>query len=92
MNDRATIPPVPIRLVFQLDRCDNPRLYDELIRFKKGSKRVNRLRTLAQAGLFAQEWPSGFAVRVAQIDSGAIARDTDEASITSQVFEEPLTE
>ena len=43
-----------IRLLFELERDDNPRLYDELIRFKKGTKRVNRLRTLAQKGLPAQ--------------------------------------
>lgn len=83
---------MPIRLLFQLDRCDNPRLYDELLRFKKGSKHVNRLRTLAQAGLFAQEWPSGFALCVAPIDSGLTPRETDEASITSQVFDEPISE
>ena len=92
MNDRASIPPEPIRLLFQLERCDNPRLYDELIRFKKGSKRVNRLRTLAQEGLFAQDWPRGFIAGVTQMESGAAPRDMSEASITSQVFDQPLTE
>lgn len=92
MNDRASVPPEPIRLLFQLERCDNPHLYDELIRFKKGSKRVNRLRTLAREGLFAQDWPQGFAVRVAQVERETAPRDSSEASITSQVFDEPLTE
>jgi hypothetical protein len=54
MNDGMSIPLESIRLVFELERADNPRLYDELIRFKKGTKRVNRLRTLAQEGC----WPS----------------------------------
>ena len=45
-----------IRLVFDMERADNPRLFDDLIRFRKGSKRVNRLRTLAQEGLLAQQW------------------------------------
>lgn len=44
----------PIRLVFELARADHPRLYDDLIRFHKGTKRVNRLRVLAYDGLLAQ--------------------------------------
>lgn len=44
----------PIRLVFKLERAEHPRLYDELIRFRKGVKRVNRLRVLAYDGLLAQ--------------------------------------
>ena len=46
--------PQPIRLVFELARADHPRLYDELIQFHKGTKRVNRLRVLAYDGLLAQ--------------------------------------
>ena len=46
--------PLPIRLVFKLERAEHPRLYDELIRFRKGAKRVNRLRLLAYDGLLAQ--------------------------------------
>ena len=46
--------PRPIRLVFELARADHPRLYDELIQFHKGTKRVNRLRVLAYDGLLAQ--------------------------------------
>jgi hypothetical protein len=43
-----------LRINFELDRDDNPPLYDELVKFAKGAKRVNRLRTLAYAGLIAQ--------------------------------------
>jgi hypothetical protein len=46
----------PVRLLFEMTREDNPRLYDDLIRFNKGTKRVNRLRFLAQEGLLAQSW------------------------------------
>ncbi len=46
--------PKPIRLVFELARADHPRLYDDLIQFHKGTKRVNRLRVLAYDGLLAQ--------------------------------------
>lgn len=44
----------PIRLVFELARVDHPRLYDDLIRFPKGTKRINRLRVLAYDGLLTQ--------------------------------------
>ena len=44
----------PIRLVFELARADHPRLYDDLIQFSKGTKRINRLRVLAYDGLLAQ--------------------------------------
>ena len=46
----------PVRLLFEMTREDNPRLYDDLIRFNKGTKRVNRLRFLAHEGLMAQNW------------------------------------
>jgi hypothetical protein len=46
--------PKPIRLVFELARADHPCLYDDLIQFHKGTKRVNRLRVLAYDGLLAQ--------------------------------------
>ena len=43
-----------MKILFELDREDNPPLYDELSKFPKGTKRVNRLRTLAHEGLFRQ--------------------------------------
>ncbi len=46
--------PRPIRLVFELARADHPCLYDDLVQFHKGTKRVNRLRVLAYDGLLAQ--------------------------------------
>ena len=48
-------PPITIRLSVELERADNPPLYDDLIRFPKGPRRVNRLRTLAYAGLVVQQ-------------------------------------
>ena len=46
-----------IRMRFELERDDNPPLFDELMKFAKGTKRLNRLRTLAHEGLQAQrEW------------------------------------
>lgn len=43
-----------IRMRFELERDDNPPLFDELMKFGKGTKRLNRLRTLAHEGLVAQ--------------------------------------
>jgi hypothetical protein len=92
MSAGILIPPDRIRLVFELERADNPRLYDDLIQFKKGSKRVNRLRTLAQEGLLAQHWSLRGAGYIVGMKNDAIPADVGGASITNQVFEEPLVE
>ena len=81
-----------IRLVFDMERADNPRLFDDLIRFKKGSKRVNRLRTLAQEGLLAQHWALMSGGPPIDVRSEAIPVEGRAASITNQVFDEPLME
>lgn len=54
MTNELSKDAAPIRLVFELARADHPRLYDDLIRFHKGVKRVNRLRVLAYDGLLTQ--------------------------------------
>ncbi|MFY9328524.1 MAG: hypothetical protein WAO76_10975 [Georgfuchsia sp.] len=54
MSAPAVKEPNPIRLVFELARADHPLLYDDLIQFHKGTKRVNRLRLLAYDGLLVQ--------------------------------------
>lgn len=92
MNDPTSVSFEPIRLVFQLERADNPRLYDDLIRFKKGAKRVNRLRTLAQEGLLAEQWPVGFGPPMMQAGEEAVPRDARDAVITNQVFDAPIAE
>lgn len=88
MNQDRRSPLGSVRLLFEMPRDDNPRLYDDLIRFNKGTKRVNRLRLLAHEGLMAQHRtearegaasaaaPGGSAeLRV----SGAVARQTNRA-------------
>jgi hypothetical protein len=92
MNGPAMTPSVPIRLLFELDRADNPRLYDELIRFKKGTKRVNRLRTLAQEGLLAQHWPIESAGTWGATKGAATVFDKGDAAMTNQIFEQPIAE
>ena len=92
MNDRTSVSLEQIRLVFQLERADNPRLYDDLIRFKKGAKRVNRLRTLAQEGLLAELWPVGFGNPAMRTTEEAVPDDAGDAAITNQVFDAPITE
>jgi hypothetical protein len=61
MNAVDTKPDQSVRLLFELSRDDNPRLFDDLMRFNKGPKRVNRLRFLAHEGLLAQHWVVGMA-------------------------------
>jgi len=51
MSEKKTPEYETIRLLFELDRADDPQLYDDLIRFKKGTKRINRLRLLAREGV-----------------------------------------
>lgn len=82
-----TSEPPRIRLVFQLERAELPRLYDELARFHKGVKRVGRLRTLAYEGLLVQQGvlkPTGQASSDAP---GTIGFDGDGAEITNGLFE-----
>lgn len=55
MNGHAQEKPKAVRLVFELERAENSRLYDELVQFPQGVKRVNRLRVLAYDGLLAQQ-------------------------------------
>ncbi|MFT4192103.1 MAG: hypothetical protein QM617_11360 [Comamonas sp.] len=93
MNGKTQQEPKPVRLVFELARADNPRLYDELVRFPQGVKRVNRLRVLAYDGLIAQYgvFTSGGAGGVptaTKIDM-AQARAT---AVTNAVFEPGLSE
>lgn len=91
----------PVRLLFEMTRDDNPRLYDDLIRFNKGTKRVNRLRFLAHEGLLAQTWtlmpaagaPHPLPARQVQVSAGvdrASARQTNHAfSVPGDSDEEP---
>ena len=81
-----------VRLLFELSRDDNPRLFDDLMRFNKGPKRVNRLRFLAHEGLLAQQWPLGMTVQVpapmaAALRAPHVGVDPAVARQTSQAFE-----
>jgi len=80
----ATLP--SIRLVFELTHADNPRLYTELMRFQKGSKRVNRLRLLAYDGLLAQA--GVFTTPEAEPQYPEVLEEPDRGSgaLTNQLF------
>lgn len=80
----------PVRLFFEMTRDDNPRLYDDLIRFNKGTKRVNRLRFLAHEGLMAQQWltaPGGIAPPMRSEAAASVSSSV--ARQTNQAFDEP---
>jgi len=92
MNPHNSVPAERIRLVFELERADNPRLYEDLVQFKKGSKRVNRLRTLAHEGLLVQLWSVRGGAITQEVSGDRLPADMAGASVTNQVFDEPLME
>jgi hypothetical protein len=79
--------PLPIRLVFKLERAEHPRLYDELIRFRKGAKRVNRLRLLAYDGLLVQQGLLKLPGPTFSGTPGSIGFDGDADGVTNGLFE-----
>ena len=95
MSDVDTKVDHSVRLLFELSRDDNPRLFDDLMRFNKGPKRVNRLRFLAHEGLLAQYWHLGMTVPApVPVPMAAAAKalphvgvDPAVARQTSQAFE-----
>jgi hypothetical protein len=91
MNAKSQQEPRQIRLVFQLERADNPRLYDELVRFPQGAKRVNRLRVLAYDGLLVQY--GVIAVEGARTVLASAGREAlASAVVTNDVFGPSLAE
>ena len=91
MNARPQNEPKPVRLVFELARADNPRLYDELVRFPQGAKRVNRLRVLAYDGLLVQY--GVFVVEGARLVPAPIDGEVSmRAVVTNDVFAPSLSE
>ncbi len=85
-----------LSMLFEMSRDDNPRLYDDLVRFNKGPKRVNRLRFLAHEGLLAQGWtlvPAAAAPAVAlPAAPAAPAVDLGDPALTNALFSPPLQE
>ena len=88
MNARDKTAQKPVRLVFELSRADNPRLFDELVQFPQGVKRVNRLRVLAYDGLLAQQ---GVFVLQGEVVS-APSVSSPVAEVTNSLFEPALKE
>lgn len=82
-----------IVLQFQLDRDENPRLYDDLMRFKKGAKRVNRLRFLAHEGLRSQMEPQAPALPTTALHSQGLSAGPVDAFVmpnAGDLFGAPL--
>jgi hypothetical protein len=78
----------PIRLFLELDRNDDPHLYDDLLRFRKGTKRVSRLRLLAHDGLRPHVESSGATAPATHGSGSAHARpDPSVAHLTGQAFD-----
>lgn len=77
-------PAAPLRLFFEIERDDNPRLYDDLMRFKKGQRRVNRLRFLAHEGLMVER---GCRAAVQGDDAAGVALGSNTAAETNAAFD-----
>lgn len=78
-----------VRIQFELTRDENPRLYDDLVRFNKGTKRVNRLRFLAHEGLMAQLTSRAGSVPPATRSDAATGASTSAAQQTNRAFDLP---
>ena len=92
MSQTLLNPPKAIRLVFELARADNPRLFDELSQFPKGSRRVNRLRVLANDGLLVQLGVLDAGGAPVRQRSSSFGIETSGAHVTDQLFEPGLKE
>lgn len=83
-----------IRLLFEMARDDNPPLYDDLVRFSKGSKRVNRLRLLAHEGLRAVSLQAAGGAALLDAPAGAMRPQGlahfGSGEVTNPMFAEPL--
>ena len=94
MTPKTRLNDEPVRLLFEMTRDDNPRLYDDLIRFNKGTKRVNRLRFLAHEGLLAQHWMValvgiGVPVMASAVPLAAASVNPGAARHTNHAFDAP---
>lgn len=96
MTGRDTSKGESIRLLFELDRSDDPLLYDDLMGCRKGVRRANRLRLLAHAGVILEaNLISGAMMPQAALAQPALsqAQSTDvgfEMPLASDVFGEPI--
>lgn len=91
MTNELSKDAAPIRLVFELARADHPRLYDDLIRFHKGVKRVNRLRVLAYDGLLAQ-FGQVVTVGLALRGQATTIHAEEDGAVTNDLFAPSLAE
>lgn len=77
-----------LRVVLDFHREDQPRLFDDLMRFPKGTRRVNRLRFLAHDGLMVAEMPPTWATQRPKPRSPPAPAEDNDASITDDVFDQ----
>lgn len=72
----------PLKITFELELADNPPLYQDLAQFPKGARRVNRLRTLAYAGLIAQSTP-----HLVSIERAMLPKPVQDATLQAASLE-----
>jgi hypothetical protein len=96
VNDKSGYP--PIRMIFELDQADDPVLYGDLMRCRKGQRRVNRLRLLAHEGAVSQFHLVNPEVVARILPVTPVAGENPvvtpgiEMELASDVFADPITE
>lgn len=81
-----------MRMVFDLQRADDPPLYDELAQFRKGAKRLNRLKILAHEGLYRQHGWTGAGAAPQRDASKQPSATDDRTSALTEVFAPAIDE
>lgn len=81
-----------LRLVFSLERSEDPRLYDDLIAMRKGVKRTARLRLLAHDGLLLQQGIRGGDAGRPGGEGAGPTQGLAAAVLTNQLFGPPVDE
>lgn len=77
-----------LRVVLEFHREDQPRLFDDLMRFPKGTRRVNRLRFLAQDGLMIAEMPPTLVSQRSTPRSTTAPTEDRDTLLTDAVFDQ----
>lgn len=85
----APSPTATLRMLFELDRIDDPILYDDLTRFAKGTKRLNRLRLLATRGVLQEQLGMTVARSAVVSTASSLSIESDGDDVFAEAFDSP---
>lgn len=87
--ENSPSPTATLRMLFELDRIDDPILYDDLTRFAKGTKRLNRLRLLATRGVLQEQLGVTVARSTMAPTSPSFSLESEGDDVFAQAFDSP---